>query len=219
MKKIIILIGPPGCGKGTQAKRIAEKYHYGHISTGDLLRALANGAQADPREKQALEEMKSGKLVSDWLIYRLAFRKMDEYLDKGRGVVLDGAVRNVAQAEEYQKYFGQKNLSKEVVVIEVALTDEESLNRLTKRRMCSKCGEIIPWLPATKELIACPKCGGELMVRKDDDEQVIRKRIVEQGNQALQPIADYYQKLGLLKKVDGMENIESVWEEIERTSA
>lgn len=219
MKKVIILIGPPGCGKGTQAKRIAEKYNYGHISTGDLLRALASDSQADPKEKQALEEMKSGQLVSDWLIYRLAFRKMDEYLEAGQGVVLDGAIRNVAQAEEYQKYFVKKNLGGEGVTIEVALTDEESFNRLTKRRVCSQCGEIIPWLPTTKDLSACPKCGGELVVRRDDDEQVIKKRIIEQGDQALQPISDYYKKLGLLKKVDGMRDIEGVWGEIEQVLA
>lgn len=214
MRKVIILIGPPGCGKGTQAKRIAEKYHYGHISTGDLLRALANDPQADPEEKQALEEMKSGQLVSDWLIYRLAFRKMDEYLDKGQGIVLDGAIRNVAQAEAYQDYFVKKNLGGEVLTIEAALTDEESFNRLTKRRMCSQCGEIIPWLPTTKDLTVCPKCGGELVIRKDDDEQVIKKRIIEQGNQALQSISDYYQKLGILKKVDGMKDIGEVEREI-----
>lgn len=217
MKQIIILLGVPGSGKGTQAKKLVEKYNYGHISTGDLLRALANDSQADSKDKQALEDMKSGKLVSDELIYRLSFRKMDEYLDKGQGVVLDGAIRNVAQAEEYQKYFNKKKLNAEVLTLEIALSDDESLNRLTRRRVCAKCGEIIPWLTSTKDFIDCPKCGGDLIVRKDDDEAVIKKRIVEQGNTALRPIADYYDKMGVLEKVDGMKDINEVEKEIENT--
>jgi len=215
MKKIIILLGVPGSGKGTQAKRLLEKYHCGHISTGDLLRALASNHLDSPEDKKALEEMKSGKLVSDELIYRLSFRKMDEYLNNGQGVVLDGAIRNVAQAEEYQKYFVGKNLASEVLAIEVGLSDEESFNRLAKRRVCAQCGEIIPWLLTTRDLIVCPRCGGKLVVRKDDEEEVIRRRIVEQGNVALRPIADYYEKLGVLKKVDGMLDIKEVEEEIE----
>lgn len=216
MKKIVILIGPPGSGKGTQAKRIAAAFGYGHISTGDLFRALAEDSKADAVEKEALEAMKQGKLVADWLIYRLAFREMDKYLDKGRGVVLDGAIRNLAQAEEFQKYFAEKKLSDEVVAIEVSLTDEESFSRLTKRRVCKKCGEIIPWIPATHDLIVCPKCGGELNVRRDDSEDVIRKRIVDQGNASLKPIADYYRSLGSLKIADGMKTIDEVWQDIQK---
>ncbi len=216
MKKIIILLGVPGSGKGTQAKRLAEKYGYGHISTGDLLRALANDSQADKKDKQALEDMKSGKLVPDWLIYKLSFQAIEKQLSQGQGVVLDGAIRNLSQAEEYQKFFVEKKLGNEVLAIEVVLEDEESFNRLTKRRVCAKCGEIIPWLPTTKDLQVCPKCGGELVIRKDDDEIVIRKRIVEQGNVALRPIAEYYEKIGVLERVDGMRDIDEVEKEIER---
>src|SRR3989338_1147823 len=124
MKKIIILMGVPGSGKGTQAKKIAKKYNYGHISTGDLLRALDNNQSADPEDKKKLAEMKAGRLVADDLIYKLAFREMDGYLDAGRGVVLDGAIRNVEQAKKYQEYFVGKKLKDEVLAIEVALSDE-----------------------------------------------------------------------------------------------
>ena len=96
-------MGVPGSGKGTQAKKIAQKYGYGHISTGDLLRALDADANGNPEDKQKLAEMKSGKLVSDDLIYKLAFQEMDKYLDAGQGVVLDGAIRNVEQAKKYQE--------------------------------------------------------------------------------------------------------------------
>ncbi|KKP59649.1 MAG: Adenylate kinase [Candidatus Magasanikbacteria bacterium GW2011_GWC2_34_16] len=216
MHKIIILIGPPGSGKGTQAKKIANKYNYGHISTGDLLRALDADPEGNLADKQMLAEMKSGKLVSDVLIYKLAFKEIKKFLDNNQGVVLDGAIRNVAQAQAYQKFFTDNGGDKEVQAIEVALDDEESFNRLTKRRICEACGEIIPWLAATRDLTVCPKCGGNLVTRSDDDESVIRKRIIEQGNTALKPILDYYANLNLLNKVDGMKEIEEVEKDIER---
>ena len=216
MKKIIIFLGPPGSGKGTQAKKVAEKFGYGHISTGDLLRALDADAGGDPADKKMLAEMKAGKLVADTLIYKLAFREIEKYLDRGLGVVLDGAIRNVEQANKYREFFISNNLEDEVLVIEIALTDEESFNRLTKRRVCVNCGEIIPWLPATYDLTACPKCGGELKTRRDDDPKVIKKRITEQGNTAIAPIADYYDKLGVLQKVDGMGTIEEVEQNISK---
>ena len=214
MKKILIFLGPPGSGKGTQAKKISAKYNYGHISTGDLLRKLQASNDIEEDEAKALEEMKGGRLVPDWLIYRLAFKEAENYLNSGRGIVLDGAIRNVPQAGMFQEYFIGKNLAKEVLALEIALTDEESFNRLTKRRVCEECGEIIPWLPQFYNIKNCPKCGGELVNRADDSEAVIRKRIVEQGNETLDPIRNYYQDLGLLKIVDGMKSIEEVEKEI-----
>lgn len=214
MKKIIIFVGPPGSGKGTQAQRIVAKNGYGHISTGDLLRALDADPSGNTEEKQALSDMKDGKLVADWLIYRLAFREIDKYLEKDTGVVLDGAIRNEEQAKKYQEFFAGKGLDGEVEVVEVALTDEESFNRLTKRRVCKQCGELIPYLESTKDLDACPKCDGELVVRADDDENVIKERIEKQGNKSMKEILEYYNELGILKKVNGMGTIEEVEKEI-----
>ncbi|MFA6547842.1 MAG: nucleoside monophosphate kinase [Candidatus Magasanikbacteria bacterium] len=217
MKKILIFIGPPGSGKGTQAKLLAKKYGYKHISTGDLFRALASDKNVTEKEKQALEEMKSGKLVSDWLVYDLAFKEIKKNLETGVGVVLDGAIRSVEQAEEFQKFFEKYGWENEVQSVEVAISDEESFNRLTKRRICSKCDEIIPYLPTTKDLTSCPKCGGELVSRKDDNEQVIKARIEKQGNKILRPILDYYSKKRMLKVVDGMKGIAEVETEIKKS--
>jgi len=214
MKKVIIFIGPPGSGKGTQAKRIAAKYNYGHISTGDLLRALQNDPAVDLREKKALEDMKSGKLVADWLIYSLAFRAADKFLSEGQGIVFDGAIRTAEQAKKYQDYFAQKNLLNEVIAVEISLTDKESFNRLTKRRICENCGEIIPWSKENSQPAVCPKCGGKLIARVDDSETVVKKRIIEQGNAALAPIREYYRALGLLKIIDGGKSIAEVEKKI-----
>lgn len=215
MKKIIILMGVPGSGKGTQAKKIAQKYNYGHISTGDLLRALDADPNGDQEDKKKLAEMKSGKLVSDELIYKLAFREMDKYLDSGRGIVLDGAIRNVEQAKKYQEYFVNKNLQNEVLVLEIKLSDETSFNRLTKRRVCKACGSIIPYSLENESKKVCSECGGELYVRSDDSPETARKRIVEQGNGAIGPILDFYRALGTLASVDGEPSIDKVNDEVE----
>ncbi len=215
-------MGVPGSGKGTQAKKIAEKYGYGHISTGDLLRALDADANGDAEDRQKLAEMKSGKLVSDELIYKLAFKEMNKYLDSGSpkgapsgGVVLDGAIRNVEQAKKYQEYFVSKNLQDEVVVLEIKLSDETSFNRLTKRKLCKSCGYIIPYSPENEKKTTCEKCGGELYVRSDDNPETARKRVAEQGNSAIGPILDFYSALDTLVSVDGEPPIVEVENEIE----
>lgn len=188
-KKVIILLGVPGSGKGTQAKKIAERYGFAHISTGELLRALSSDPAADPKDKRRLEAMKSGRLVPDSLIYTLMFREIDKYLAAGRGVVLDGAIRSVVQAEAFQKFFTEKGVAHEVIVIELALSDEAIRQRL-EARIASGAA------------------------RADDNPEVMADRIREQGNIALRPIAEYYDRLGVLHRVDGSQQVQTVAEEI-----
>ncbi|MBD3310903.1 MAG: adenylate kinase [Candidatus Magasanikbacteria bacterium] len=216
MKKIIILMGAPGSGKGTQAKKISEKYNYGHISTGDLLRALAEDENADPGDKKMLEDMKAGRLVADELIYKLAFKEIEKYLSQDKGVVLDGAIRNLDQAKKYYDFFKEKGLKNEIIVIEVKISDESSWNRLTKRRVCAECSYILPYSPENEAMTKCPECGGALEVREDDKPEVIKKRIEDQGNKTLKPILDYYRDMGLLREVDGEKSIEEVEKEIDQ---
>lgn len=190
MKKIIILLGVPGSGKGTQAKQLCDRYGYGHISTGDLLRALENDASADPADRQKLVDMKAGKLVADDLIYKLAFREIKKHLERGSGVVLDGAIRSVAQAEAYQEFFMDEGVADEVVAVEIALSDEEIWRRM-ESRLVAGAG------------------------RADDNPSVMKQRITEQGNTALRPIAAYYSHAKKLETVDGTQPIPAVARQIE----
>lgn len=187
------MIGPPGSGKGTQAKKIAEKYNYHHLSTGDLLRALAQKAELNSVEKEAVAQMKSGQLVSDSLIYQLAFGEIEKDLAIGKDVVLDGAIRNLEQAQGFQKFFEEKNLANEVLALEIALNDEDSLERLTKRHGIEN--------------------------RQDDQPMIIKERIAKQGNLVLSPIVNFYKDLGVLVKIDGNQTIEAVEKDIEKILA
>lgn len=216
MKKIIILLGVPGSGKGTQAKGIAERYGYRHISTGDLLRALDADPAADPADKTLLADcMKTGQLVPDTLIYKLAFRAIDQALVAGIGVALDGAVRSVAQAEAHQEFFQKRGVAGDMVVIEPQLDDATSFERISKRKVCASCGHIIPYAPDNAAKTVCEKCGGKLAVRTDDNPEAIRRRIQDQGNAAIGPITAYYDSLGVLRRVDGKKTIEEVAKEID----
>jgi len=209
MKKIIIFLGVPGSGKGTQAKKIVSKYNYGHISTGDLLRALDKNEQADPEDKQMLADMKAGKMVADTLIYKLAFQEIKKYLDQGRGVVLDGAIRNREQAKTYQQFFQEQGVADEVDVIEIAITDEESINRALTRRKYAEMGKPVPAVEVSKEsgIVEAP--------RKDDDPEILKKRIEEMGNIALTPIIDYYKEIVNITSIDGTNTIDEIEKELE----
>ena len=146
----------------------------------------------------------------------MIFDKIEKEVVAGQGVVLDGVPRNLEQAEKLQEFFTERNFVFQLVVLEISLTDEESLARLSGRRVCSTCGEIIP---ATALVSVCPKCGGELVVRADDDMTVITQRIEKQGNKALAPIINFYKERALLVSIDGSQSIDVVEKEIDTVVA
>jgi adenylate kinase len=191
MKKIIILMGVPGSGKGTQANMLCDRTGYAHISTGDLLRALELDPAADAQDKEKLAAMKAGQLVSDELIFKLAFTEIQKHVASGRGVVLDGAIRNIEQAQAYEQFFVAHGWQNEVLVIEITISDEETWRRV-EMRIASGRG------------------------RADDDRDVVQKRINAQGNKAIRPILEYYKNLGVLETINGLESIESVAAQIQQ---
>lgn len=210
MKKIIIFIGPPGSGKGTQAKRLAEQLQYGYIATGDIFRVLSTKPDLSPDEKDAVTAMSAGRLVPDATVYRLAFAAAERYFAQGSGIVLDGAIRTLAQARAYQEFFTQKKLADEVLVINIVLSDEAARRRLVTRRICGNCGAIVPAGDSADSAGHCPACGRPLTQRADDADAVVEQRLEEQGNRALKPILEYYKNLGAVSDVDGSRSIEDV---------
>ena len=188
----IIMLGAPGAGKGTQAKKIAEKYSIPHISTGDIFRAnIKNGTELGKKAKTFMDQ---GLLVPDEL-------------------VVDLVVDRVKQAEALDKALAAMG-EKMNYAINVEVPDENIVNRMSGRRACVDCGATyhIVYAPTQKEGI-CDKCGGELILRDDDKPETVQKRLGVYHEQT-QPLIDYYSEAGILKNVDGTADINDVFAEI-----
>ncbi len=207
----LIFLGPPGAGKGTQAKRVVEKYGIPQISTGDMLReAVAKGTELG---KKAKEYMDKGELVPDEVVIGIVKERLQQP-DCEKGFILDGFPRTLAQAEALDEIL--KELNKKIdAVINVAVPEEEVVKRITNRRTCRNCGAIYHLIYAPPKVDnKCDKCGGELYQRDDDKEETVRERYrVYREN--TEPLIDYYRKKGILYDVDGTKDIEGVWKEIE----
>ncbi len=207
----LIFLGPPGAGKGTQAKRVAEKYGIPQISTGDMLReAVAKGTELG---KKAKEYMDKGELVPDEVVIGIVKERLQQP-DCEKGFILDGFPRTLAQAEALDEML--KELNKKIdAVINVVVPEEEVVKRITYRRTCRNCGAVYHLIYAPpKEDNKCDKCGGELYQRDDDKEETVRERY-RVYKQNTEPLIDYYRKKGILYDVDGTKDIEGVWKEIE----
>lgn len=208
---ILILLGPPGAGKGTQAARIKDKYQIAHLSTGDMLRgAIAAGTDVG---KQAKGVMDAGKLVSDDIIIRLVEERTNED-DCSKGFLLDGFPRTVAQAEALDDLLVRKG-EKLNAVVEIAVDDEALIGRITGRYSCGQCGA--GYHDSFQKPIqegVCDKCGStEFKRRSDDNEDAVRTRLASYHSQTA-PLLPYYRDKGVLRKVDGMADIDKVTDEI-----
>lgn len=210
MKDVVIFMGAAGSGKGTQAKVVAERNGWNYVSTGDLFRQLLADPSTSAEEKNELERMKQGFLLSDEFIFKVTFAALEKMLVSGKGIVLDGAVRTLNQAEGYYNFFKERNILDRVLAILIELTEDEARNRLTKRRMCISCGNPIPWIPETKDIIKCPKCGGELEVRLDDTPEAIEQRLKVQGPAAAEPVFSFFEERGFGARIDGVGTIKEV---------
>jgi adenylate kinase len=214
----IILLGPPGAGKGTQAKRMAEYYGIPQISTGDLLRQHVKDATS--LGLQAKDIMARGELVPDELLYDMVAQRLRE-VDCERGFILDGFPRTAAQAAWLDSFLEREFFEKlrQVclpIVIRIDVDYNDLLRRLTGRRTCPVCGRIYNVYlqpPRVDEL--CDVDGSKLVIRNDDREEVIQERL-HAYEQQTRPVADYYERKGRLVSVDGSSAAEQVFQRIFR---
>ena len=206
----IIMLGAPGAGKGTQAKKIAEKYHIPHISTGDIFRA--NIKKGTELGKKAKTYMDQGLLVPDELTVDLVIDRVGQD-DCKDGYILDGFPRTIPQAECLDAAL-EKRGEKVDFAIDVEVPDENIVNRMSGRRACVGCGATyhIKYNP-TKVDGVCDACGEKLVLRDDDKPETVQKRLGVYHDQT-QPLIDYYTKSGVLKEVDGTVDMEDVFQAI-----
>jgi len=205
--KVIVLLGPPGGGKGTQAKKLVDRFGLNHISVGDVLREeVRKGSDLGDQVKAIME---AGELVSDQLVAEIIrSRLMDDA--ESEGFILDGYPRNVAQAE----YLASITDGMQVRVINVAVAQDQVVKRLSGRRFSQKCGKIynIYFSPSAVPGI-CDDCGDELIQRSDDTEEVIAERL-RVYNEQTHPVMAYYQSAGNYYEVDGNWDPVDVHEEV-----
>ena len=206
MKKRVILMGPPGGGKGTQAKSLSAAMHIPHISTGDMLRAARR--EGTELGKKADSYIAAGQLVPDDLVNGIVAERL---ATESNGYLLDGYPRTVAQADALEAA-GEKIDA--VVLIDVP--DEMLVERIINRESCSGCGAVYHKKTMPSKVAGiCDACGGQLVQRSDDTEEVVRSRLVAYHNQT-QPLVSYYEKRGILYTIQGNASVDDVFNAIKK---
>lgn len=211
MDKIIVLIGAPGAGKGTQARLLQERRMIPQISTGDMFREMKT--LDTPLAHEVQEIMASGKLISDDLTYKIVRERTSKDDCKGT-YILDGYPRTAVQAEQLEEL--SKDQDKEIQAIEVDVSRDELTKRLTGRRSCPVCGEIynIYSKPPKNNGFCDIHTDVELDYRADDSEEKVKVRL-ETYDELTKPLLEYYEKSGRLKKIDGTGEIEDIYREVD----
>lgn len=204
----IVLLGAPGCGKGTQAKMLVEKYGVEQISTGDLLRAAAASGSELGKEAKAI--MEAGQLVSDKIVLGLISEKLASP-ELANGFILDGFPRNLAQAKALDALLKEKNLPLDAA-IHIHVETEEIVKRITGRRSCADCGAIYNiYFSKPKQAGVCDKCGGtNLTHRADDNEETVRSRLQVYEEQTA-PLVTFYSEKNLLATIAGTGSIDEIF--------
>lgn len=206
----IILLGPPGSGKGTQAKLLSKKYSIPHIAMGDILREEV--AKKTPLGKKVNIYMSKGELVPDEIVIEVLKKRLQE-ADCVNGFILDGFPRTLNQAKALDNMLNELNLKIDAVIY-IDVPDEEIMKRLSLRRTCKVCGRIynLHYNPP-KQDGKCDVCGGELIIRDDDKPEVIKNRLKVYNDQT-KPLVNYYETHKLLIRINGVDPIDKVFQQI-----
>lgn len=207
-KKVVILMGPPGSGKGTQAKRVSEKLNIPHISTGDLFREnLSNGTPLGLKVKSYIE---AGKLVPDEIVVGMLMDRVTAD-DCRSGYLLDGFPRSIPQAEALSKELGSDI---DLVVINLEVPDDVIVKRIEGRMSCKECGSIFnKYFTPPKQQGVCDNCGGELTHRSDDNAEVVEERLNVYHSQTA-PVEKFYSAKGVVETVDGQQAPDAVFNDL-----
>ena len=205
--KNVVLLGPPGAGKGTQAEKISAKYNIPHISTGEIFRD--NVAKETPLGLKIKDNMESGHLVPDILVCEVIEDRIKQ-ADCAEGFLLDGFPRTVPQAEFFDEYLKENGMEL-TKVIDIEVEESLLMERMIGRRVCRKCGKPyhIPTMPPKVDGV-CDVCGGEVYQRPDDNEATVKNRFKVYDEQT-SPLTEYYMHTGKLSKIDGAAGIENVF--------
>jgi len=202
------MLGAPGAGKGTQAKKISKKFNIPHISTGDILRKEIK--QETELGLEAKSFVESGRLVTDELVIEI-IKNFIQGDSAANGFLMDGFPRNLVQAKKFREMLEEIGLELDHV-INIDVDSSEITDRLGKRRTCRACHKITS-LTDSNNGTSCPECGGELFKRKDDKDAVIARRLEVYGKET-RPLTEYYGKSGILINIDGSDTEEEVTERI-----
>jgi len=210
-KKIIILLGKSGSGKGTQAELLQEKFNLDYIGSGDLLRARAK--KNDFTGKNLGKALNSGKLAPTAVILKLWLDRAEQLKNKKnlKGFIMDGNPRKILEAYLIDEAFDWYEWNPKILLIDIS--NKEAIWRLTKRRICKKCKNILPFVGEFRKMRKCPECGGQLITRSDDTTSSVKKRLAW-FKKDVQPIINYYRKSNRLIKINGEQPINDVFKDV-----
>ncbi len=208
---LIILLGPPGAGKGTEAEKITQKYNLAYISTGDILRKAVK--EETQLGRKARDYMDQGQLVPDNLVVEIVRERLTEP-DCANGAILDGFPRTVDQAIFLDQVLPEIGAEIDQVLL-IEVEENELIERLTGRRVCSDCGVNyhVKYKPPQVRSV-CDQCGGDLYQREDDSLKTVKERL-EVYKKQTEPLVDFYKEKKLLKAIDGNQDIDEVFEQID----
>ena len=206
----IVMLGAPGAGKGTQAIKIADKYGIPHVSTGDIFRAnIKGGTELGKKAKSYIDK---GELVPDEVTIGMLLDRIAEE-DCKDGYVLDGFPRTIPQAESLTKALAEKG-EKLDYAIDIEVTDDNIVKRMSGRRACPKCGATYHIVYAAPKVPnVCDNCGSELIIRSDDKPETVQDRLSVYHKQT-EPLIAYYKEEGILRTVDGTQDLPKVFEDV-----